>query len=124
MKLLLSIRVLFFGLGLASCTNDSEEELYGKTKPGNCDLSQASYALTVKPLLQQHCYSCHSGGFASGNVTLDDYPGVKTQMDNGKLLGSIRHLPGHPPMPQNAPKLSDCNIALIAKWFDAGAPNN
>lgn len=124
MKLPLNIRVLLLSLGLASCTNDSEEELYGNTDPANCDLSQVTYALTVKPILQQNCYSCHGGGIAEGSVTLDDYPGVKTQLDKGKLLASIRHLPGHPPMPKNAPKLSECNIARIAKWYDAGAPNN
>lgn len=116
--------VLLLCLSLASCVNDSEEELYGDTGLVNCNQGQVTYALTVKPILQQNCYSCHSGGFAQGNVHLDDYPGVKTQMDNGKLLASIRHEPGHPPMPQLAPKLSDCTIALIAKWYDAGAPNN
>ncbi|MGV3503151.1 MAG: c-type cytochrome [Adhaeribacter sp.] len=124
MKLSTHIPVLLFLLGLASCANDSEEELYGDTGLANCNQSQVTYALTVKPILQQNCYSCHSGGFVQGNVHLDDYNGVKTQMDNGKLLASIRHEPGHPPMPQLAPKLSDCNIALIAKWFDAGSPNN
>jgi mono/diheme cytochrome c family protein len=121
-KVLLLLVSIHWGLG--GCTNDSEEELYGQPDLGNCDLSQVSYAVTVRPILQQHCYSCHGGGYAEGNVTLDDIDGVKQQLNNGKLLGSIRHLPGHPPMPQNGPKLSDCHIALIAKWYDTGAPNN
>jgi hypothetical protein len=129
MKIAANIKVLLLLLLLLpgaqwGCTHDSEEELYGKPDIANCDLSQATYALTVRPILQQHCYSCHASSIASGTVTLDDYAGVKKQMDNGKLLGSIKHLPGHPPMPQNGPKLSDCHIALITKWFDAGALNN
>jgi hypothetical protein len=107
-----------------ACTHESEEELYGKPDLANCDLSQVTYALTVRPILQQHCYSCHASSIASGNVVLDDYEGVKKQMNNGKLLGSIRHQPGHIPMPQDGPKLSDCNIARIVKWFDGGALNN
>jgi hypothetical protein len=109
---------------VGSCTNDNEETLYGKPDIGACDLSQATYALTVRPILQQNCYSCHTGSFASGNIALDDYTNVKTQMDNGKLLGSIKHLPGHRPMPDGGPKLSECNIARITKWYDAGALNN
>jgi hypothetical protein len=128
MRIAGNIKVLLLLLGtqwgIGGCTNDSEEELYGKPDINNCDLRQVTYALTVRPILQQHCYSCHTTGFASGNVTLDDYTGVKKQMDNGKLLGSIKHLPGHPPMPQNGPKLSDCNIARITKWYDSGALNN
>lgn len=124
MKIAGKIAALLLLLGLGSCTHDNEEELYGTPEAGSCDLSQVTYTLTVRPILQQHCYSCHAGGFASGNVTLDAYAGVKMQLDNGKLLGSIRHLPGHPPMPQNGPKLSDCHIARIAKWHEAGAPNN
>lgn len=110
--------------GMTGCTNNSEEELFGKQKPDNCDLSQVTYALTIKPMLQQHCYSCHSSDIASGNVVLDNYAGVKKQMDNGRLLGAVRHLPGYTPMPFNGSKLSDCNIARIVKWFDAGAPDN
>jgi hypothetical protein len=110
--------------GIAGCTHDSEEELYGKPDLGNCDLSQVTYHLTVRPILQQHCYNCHTTGFAEANVILDEYDGVKKQMDNGRLLASIRHQPGHPPMPQDGPMLSDCNIALIAKWFESGSPHN
>jgi hypothetical protein len=123
-----NIKVLLLLVGLhwatGGCTNESEEELYGKPELTNCDLSQVTYTLTVRPILQQHCYSCHTTEFAEANVILDDYEGVKQQMNNGRLLGSIRHSPGHPPMPKNGPKLSDCHIALIAKWFDAGALNN
>jgi mono/diheme cytochrome c family protein len=121
---LLLLLLLGFPWALGGCTHDSEEELYGKPDLTNCDLSQVTYALTVRPILQQNCYSCHASNIAEGNVTLDDYEGVKQQMNNGKLLGSIKHLPGHPPMPQNGPKLSDCNIARITKWFDSGALNN
>jgi mono/diheme cytochrome c family protein len=121
-KVLLLLGGIQWAIG--GCTNDSEEALYGKPDIGNCDLTQATYALTVRPILQQNCYSCHTSSFPSGDVTLDDYTGVKKQMDNGKLLGSIKHLPGHRPMPEGGPKLSDCNIARITKWFDAGALNN
>lgn len=121
---LLLLLLLGFQWAAGGCTHDSEEELYGKPDLTNCDLSQVTYTLTVRPILQQHCYSCHASSIAEGNVILDDFEGVKTVMNNGKLLGSIRHQPGHIPMPQDGPKLSDCDIARIAKWFDSGALNN
>jgi hypothetical protein len=128
MRITGNIRIILLLVGLqwgtGGCTNNNEEELYGKPDVGTCDLSQVTYALTVRPILQQHCYSCHTSSFPSGDVALDEYTGVKKQMDNGKLLGSIKHQPGHIPMPAGGPKLSDCNIARITKWFDSGALNN
>jgi hypothetical protein len=44
--------------------------------------------------------------------------------DNGKLVGAITHAAGFLPMPQSAPKLSDCNINKIKDWVNRGALNN
>jgi hypothetical protein len=57
-------------------------------------------------------------------MILDTYARVKTVADNGKLMGVITHANGFPQMPKGGNKLSDCNIAKIKKWVDAGAPNN
>lgn len=45
-------------------------------------------------------------------------------MLNGKLYGSIAHTTGFAAMPQSGNKLSDCQIAQVKKWIDAGAPQN
>ena len=33
-------------------------------------------------------------------------------------MGSLKHLDGFSPMPQNANKISSCEIALIEKWIN------
>jgi hypothetical protein len=89
-----------------------------------CDSTQFTYTAGVKPILQTHCLGCHSGTAASGGfVPLDIYDGVREQALFGALYASITHT-GINPMPKNGAKLSDCKIAIIRKWIDAGAPNN
>ncbi len=55
---------------------------------------------------------------------LDNYAIVKAAAVNGLLLGVITHAPGFAQMPKDAAKLSDCNIAVIRKWINDGAPDN
>jgi Fe-S cluster biogenesis protein NfuA len=43
---------------------------------------------------------------------------------NGKLWGSINFNGGFIGMPNNGSKLSDCDIAQIGAWINAGAPND
>jgi uncharacterized membrane protein len=89
-----------------------------------CDSSQFKYTANVKPILQTYCYGCHSGTAASGGgIPLDTYDGVKQQGLFGSLYVSINHT-GTNPMPQNGARLSDCKIAVIRKWIEAGALNN
>lgn len=110
---------------IEGCYYDSEEYLY--PQPGNqCDTVNVTFSLSVRPLLENYCYSCHSNSTSSfgGNIRLEDYADVKARADNGSLLGSISHAGGFSPMPKGAAKLQVCQIAIVQKWIDAGAPNN
>ena len=78
----------------------------------------------VVPLLQQYCYSCHTGSFPSGNQLMGTYTADKAMALNGKLYGTIAHAAGYSPMPQGMAKLSNCQIAVIKKWIDSGTLNN
>ena len=83
-----------------------------------------TYAANIKPILQNACFSCHGNGLSQNGINFDTYSGVKAVADNGKLVGAITHASGFSPMPQSAPKLSDCNINKIKDWVNQGAPNN
>lgn len=99
-----------FGAKKDSCGNSS------------CDtLSYITYNTHVKPILSL-CTGCHPSGSPTGH-SLDSYNGVKTSINTGKLLPSIKHT-GPKPMPQGGGKLSDCDIAKIQKWFNNGMPEN
>lgn len=91
---------------------------------GGCDSTQFKFAANVQPLIDNNCKGCHSGTFPSGGVSLTNYAEVKTQASNGQLLGTIEHKAGFKQMPQGLPKLPACDIAVIRKWVQAGAPNN
>lgn len=105
----------------SGCYYDKEEILYPQTA---CDTAVVTYSGSVVPVLLSNCISCHSGSAPSGGISLATYAAVKTQVDNGKLWGSVSHTSGFSPMPKNASKLNTCSLAKIKKWIDAGAPNN
>lgn len=91
---------------------------------GGCDTSNVTFAASVQPILQTYCNGCHTGSAPSGGIDYSTYAGTRPTALNGKLLGSVQHASGYVAMPQNANKLSACNISIIKAWVDAGAPNN
>lgn len=90
----------------------------------NCDVTKFTYSGTIQPLLNTNCVGCHKPGSLGGGIDLSTYNVVKTQVTNGKLLGSVTHASGFIAMPQGGNKLSDCQITQITNWINAGSPNN
>jgi len=89
-----------------------------------CDTTTMSYALNIVPILQSSCYSCHSGSAPIGGFVLNNYSAVLAKVQNGKLLGSIKHQTGFAGMPSSYTSLSACNISKIESWINSGALNN
>jgi len=124
MKKLIIYFVVMFGLiFLGGCYYDVAEELYPSTETF-CDTTNITYSAKVLPLIQNNCYSCHSGAAPSGNVSLDSYTNLKIYADNGKLMGVISHASGYSPMPQGGNKMSSCEISTIQTWINNGTLNN
>jgi len=110
---------------ISGCYYDVEEDLYPDNGGGTgCDTSAVTYALKVKPIIDQNCMNCHSQASQQGNVVLETHPDIVTYANSGQLLGAIKHQPGFSPMPQGGAKLNDCNILIIEKWVQSGSPNN
>jgi mono/diheme cytochrome c family protein len=128
---LLSFFSVFVGMFLIiqACTH-SPEEMAQPIPPNDtlnnpppvdtllCDSSNVTYPGTVFPIFQNYCLTCHSGPTPAGGLDFNDYNNVAFIAENGRLLGALRHEPGFSPMPQNQSKLSQCEIALIAKWVN------
>lgn len=112
--------IIFWGLlqGFTSCTY---EQIPAKT---DCTLTNSTYNLQVKPLLERYCTSCHAGNLLSGGINLGTYETLLLVAKNGRLLGSIQHQSGYSPMPQGGNKLSTCDIDLVKRWIEAGAKND
>jgi len=108
------------------CYYDNEEELFGIVdEPGTCDIDSVSYSVDLVPLLDLHCnIACHSSSIVKGGVILDDYDNVTIYVNDGTLLGSIRHDAGFSRMPQGEDKLDICIIELFENWVAEGALDN
>lgn len=115
------ILLTVLGLLFSGCYYDVEEELYPNN--GICDTNNVTYVLTIAPILNQHCNSCHSGAAPIGNIDLSNYANVKLNAENGALYGSISHNPNWSQMPQGGNKLDDCTILKVKTWIDQGTPN-
>jgi hypothetical protein len=108
------------------CYYDSKEYLYPQDIAG-CDTTNVTYSLSVSPVLNSYCLSCHSNSSAAsigGNIRLETYSDVIIRVDDGSLIGSIDHDSGFSPMPKGSSKLDFCKITVIQKWIDEGSPNN
>jgi hypothetical protein len=112
------------GMQLTGCYYDNQADLHPGNSSLTCDTSDYTFSGKVTAILRTNCYSCHTQSFAAGNISLDNYAGVKIVADNGKLRGSLNHQAGFVPMPQNQPKLSDCDLLIITKWLENGSTSN
>ena len=112
---------VFIVAGWSSCYYDVEEELYPSLE---CQTAAVTYSGTILNILEQACYGCHDRASNFGNVTLEGYDNLRTLVDNGMLLGVIRHEPGFSPMPKNRAQLIECDIEKVEAWINGGALNN
>jgi len=117
--------LLFFTVIFISCQYDNEEELYGENEV--CDTSNITYSQTVKLILSNNCYGCHSASKANSfgaGINLETYSELIDVVDNGRLIGSVEHLSGYDSMPLSGAKLDDCTIEKIKVWISDGAIEN
>jgi cytochrome c553 len=87
----------------------------------------------VRPVLAEHCYSCHSGAAkkTKGGLALDtpnaireggdSGPAVKASDADSLLLRAVAHADGVSPMPPKG-KLPDAAVADLRRWVMMGAP--
>ena len=113
--------VIFCLLGLSSCYYDAEESLYPDY---GCNLINIRYNADIVPIVNKYCYSCHSVSGNQGNVIIEGYENIIKYVNDGSLMGSIKHESGWIAMPQSAPKIRDCDIMKIEEWILSGKLNN
>ena len=109
-------------IGISSCTYDNVEDLYPQTP--ECDTLNVTYSQTIAPIMSTNCNFCHSGSTPPANVITDTYEDLKIIVDDGRFWGAVNHESGYSPMPQDRPKLNDCDLEKIRIWLDSGALND
>ncbi len=97
----------------------------------------AFFEQKVRPVLVEHCYSCHSveAKKLKGNLYLDSKAGWEKGGDSGEavivpgkpeaslLIRTVQHLEEDMKMPPKKPKLPDAIIADLVTWVKMGAPD-
>jgi hypothetical protein len=126
MKTILIILTAIVSVSLIeSCYYDKADLLYPDGKVVCDTATSAKFSTDVLSVMNSSCNSgCHSTASAAGGIILDTYNGVKAQVSNGKLMGSINQANGYSAMPKGGGKLNTCTIAKLQQWINAGAPNN
>ena len=104
-----------------------------------CSLAQAAdlafFESKIRPLLAEHCYSCHSAKAEKlkGGLYVDSLEGLLKGGDLGAalvpgdaekslLIKAVRYADADLQMPPKGKKLSDRQIADLTRWVKAGAP--
>jgi hypothetical protein len=75
----------------------------------------------IRPVLAEHCYSCHSGATPFAGLRLDSPQAMKGVVESGKLLSAL-HRDGKIKMPPAGPLAAD-QIADFEAWVKLGAPD-
>ncbi len=100
---------------------------------GRADDGTDFFEKKVRPVLVEHCYSCHSAGAKKekGGLQLDtpdairkggeSGPVVKAKDEDSLLLRVVSHAPDVPAMPPKG-KIPDAAVADLRKWVKMGAP--
>lgn len=93
----------------------------------------AFFEKSVRPVLAEHCYSCHGAEKAKSGLRLDSREAVLRGTDAGKvaiagdpegssLIKSVRHAPEVEAMPVKKPQLAAAQIEALAQWVKMGLP--
>jgi hypothetical protein len=93
----------------------------------------AFFEKRIRPLLAEHCYECHGGKKAKGNLRLDSREGWAKGGDSGPailpgkpddslLIKGVRHWDKDFKMPPEKP-LVPALVADLIEWVNLGAPD-
>ena len=96
----------------------------------------AFFEAKIRPVLIQHCYSCHSeeAGKTEGELRVDSRDGLRKGGDHGPavvpgdpeaswLLIAASHSDPDLKMPPKAERLSDSVLSDLRQWIKMGAPD-
>ncbi|KAA1258863.1 Chromosome partition protein Smc [Rubripirellula obstinata] len=101
----------------------------------SADSAKVTFDDHVKPILRQHCFSCHNQGEQKGGLALDSYTSLvegggsgEIVFDDGDYDGSrLWQLMNHddsPEMPPNQDKIPADQLEVVRRWIEAGIPEN
>jgi hypothetical protein len=93
----------------------------GDAKPATPDPAPVAkdtsvkYTITVKPIIDKYCVTCHGKGYA---YPFDTYNELKGESDNGNLDERLFNAKDMPPV--GYPKPTQAELNSIKKWISDG----
>ena len=105
-----------------------------EAKPAAPAAPKINYDEHIRPILREHCFTCHSVDKQESGLQLDSYAKAMAGGSSGEIviagdLGSSRlwalvSQMEEPKMPPKQDKLPAAKLDLISKWIEQGAPEN
>ncbi len=118
---ILIVFAVFLAVFHISCENNNEMDLYGIQ---DCDTTDITWDSKVAAILQKNCVECHGPVSPYLGVRHDSYTAEMIVVNDGRLRGVINHLDGYAKMPKDRGKLPACELEILNRWLDNGAPEN
>ncbi|MHB8952475.1 MAG: c-type cytochrome domain-containing protein [Pirellulaceae bacterium] len=96
--------------------------------------AKVTYDDHVRPILREHCFSCHNQNEAKGGLALDLFNRaleggssgevvVEQDLESSRLWSLVSH-EEEPFMPPGQDKLPDVKLAVIRQWIEGGLLEN
>jgi uncharacterized membrane protein len=111
---------------LASCKNDSYDELYpapsGSADKCDTTKNKSTFSTNVKAIVDAKCATsgCHNSSSRAAGYDFSSYAGLQSVATSGRL---VQVTAVSKRMPPSAP-LTDCELAQVVNWVNNGAQNN
>lgn len=86
-----------------------------------CDTSDYAFSTRISPIIGTSCATsigCHGSGSVHGGFT--SYNKIKPYIDNGSVYNRVITQKSMPP----SGALPECDIEVLKKWIETGAPND
>ena len=96
--------------------------LNNSCESAECDTTNVTYTASIEPIISAKCTGCHSGANPEGEINLENYAQVSSEVLFGDVLAAVQHLGGVTNMPYNSSQLPQCEIDLIRIWKENEAP--
>jgi WD40 repeat protein len=126
------VRFLSLVIAIAACQERSI--CADEAKPADGAAAKITYDEHVKPILREHCFSCHNQDTKKSDLSLASFAAVMQGGASGEIVqagdpGSSRlwSLVSHeeePKMPPNQDKLPAAKLDIIKAWITGGALEN
>lgn len=118
---IIQVMLLLFAIVYKKTASDKKDHPRNKKLKSE----KISYAKDIVPVLQMHCYSCHSSKHAEGALDFSNYEHVYYSVISKTLVDSTGNFYKCPDRDFDKAISADSHsVTLVRRWIDQGAIMN